>query len=74
MTDSLLDGEEQDVGATAVTARTPDGDAPAEERARWLGLQERLETRAELADAGLFESRGGPASRVDPITASTRRT
>jgi len=37
-----------------VTSREPDRDVPAEELAWWLGLQERLETRAELAAAGLL--------------------
>jgi hypothetical protein len=54
VTDSLLDGGEQTTIQEAVTARCPDSDVPGEELAWWLALQERLETRAELAAAGLL--------------------
>jgi hypothetical protein len=35
----------------AVTARRPAGQLPVQELASWLGLRERLETRAELSGA-----------------------
>jgi len=54
VTDSLLHGGEQGTIQEAVTARQPDRDVPGEELAWWLALQERLETRAELAAAGLL--------------------
>jgi len=54
VTDSLLDGGDQTAIQDAVTARQPDSDVPGEELAWWLALQERLETRAELAAAGLL--------------------
>jgi hypothetical protein len=54
VTDSLLDGGEQGTIQEAVTARQPDGDVPGEELAWWLALQERVETRGELAAAGLL--------------------
>ncbi len=54
VTDSLLDGGEDGTLEAAVTARAPDEDVPEEELEWWLGVQERLETRAELADAGLL--------------------
>jgi hypothetical protein len=54
LTHSLLEGSEQEILDRAVTARQPDSDVPGEELAWWLALQERLETRAELAAAGLL--------------------
>ena len=54
LTDSLLYGGEQTTIQDAVTARQPDSDVPGEELAWWLAVQERLETRAELAAAGLL--------------------
>jgi hypothetical protein len=54
VTDSLLAGEDQRATGSAVTAREPDPDLPAEQLDWWLRVQERLETRAELADAGLL--------------------
>jgi hypothetical protein len=54
LTQSLLAGSEQEILDHAVTCRSPDRDVPVEELAWWLALQERLETRAELAAAGLL--------------------
>ena len=54
LTHSLLEGSEQEIRDRAVTSRQPDRDVPDEELAWWLALQERLETRAELANAGLL--------------------
>jgi len=54
LTHSLLEGSEQEILDRAVTSRQPDSDVPDEELAWWLALQERLETRAELANAGLL--------------------
>lgn len=54
VTESLLDGGEEETMPEAVTARAPDDDVAEQEREWWLGLQERLETRAALADAGLL--------------------
>ena len=54
LTHSLLEGSEQEIRDRAVTSRQPDRDVPGEELAWWLALQERLETRAELANAGLL--------------------
>jgi hypothetical protein len=51
---SLLDGSDEEILERAVTGRSPDREVPAEELAWWVGLQERLETRAELAAAGLL--------------------
>ena len=42
------------VFADAVTEREPDADVPDSELAWWLLCQERAETRAALADAGLL--------------------
>jgi hypothetical protein len=54
ITSALLDGSEEEILERAVTSRQPDRDVPDEELAWWLALQERLETRAELAAAGLL--------------------
>jgi hypothetical protein len=54
ITSALLDGSEEEILERAVTSRQPDRDVPDEELAWWLALQERLETRAELANAGLL--------------------
>ena len=51
---SLLAATEQEIFDHAVTCRSPDREVPVEELAWWLALQERLETRAELAAAGLL--------------------
>jgi len=40
--------------ADAITEREPDADVPDSELAWWLFCQERAETRAALADAGLM--------------------
>jgi hypothetical protein len=54
LTSALLDGSDEEILERAVTSRAPDRDVPVEELAWWLALQERLETRAELAAAGLL--------------------
>jgi hypothetical protein len=54
LTGGPLDRSEQEILESAVTSRSPDRDVPAEELAWWLGLQARLETRPELAAAGLL--------------------
>ena len=54
VTSALLAGSEDEIFERAVTSREPDREVPIEELAWWLGVQERLETRAELAAAGLL--------------------
>jgi len=54
LTSALVDGSEEEILERAVTSYSPGRDVPVEELAWWLGLQERLETRAELAAAGLL--------------------
>ncbi len=51
---SLLAGSDEDTIRHAVTSRDPDLDVADHDLAWWLGLQERLEIRAELARAGLL--------------------
>jgi len=51
---SLLAGSDEDTIRHAVTSREPDRDVADHDLAWWLGLQERLEIRAELARAGLL--------------------
>ena len=54
VTETLLAGTDRLVHQQAITAREPDGDVAAQDLAWWLGLQERLEIRAELSHAGLL--------------------
>ena len=51
---SLLAGSDEETIWRAVTSREPDRDVADEDLAWWLGLQERLEIRADLARAGLL--------------------
>ena len=51
---SLLAGSDEETIWHAVTSREPDRDVADRELAWWLGLQERLEIRAELHRAGLL--------------------
>jgi hypothetical protein len=80
VTDSLLNGGEPGTIQDAVTACQPDGQVPCEELAWWVALQERLETRAELAAAVRCSgerdserpSEGGGARRALELTARHR--
>ena len=51
---SLLAGSDEETIRHAVTSREPDRDVADQDLAWWLGLQERLEIRADLARAGLL--------------------
>jgi hypothetical protein len=51
----LFAGEaDERVFREAITSLEPDHEVPQQELAHWLGVQERIELRAELADRGLL--------------------
>ena len=54
VTESLLAGSDEETAQHAVTSRDPDHGVAQQDVAWWLGLQERLEIRADLANAGLL--------------------
>jgi hypothetical protein len=51
---SLLASSDEDTALYAVTSRDPDQMVAHQDLSWWLGLQERLEIRADLARAGLL--------------------
>jgi hypothetical protein len=51
---SLIGGSPEEVFQQAVVSVEPSQHVVPEDRAWWLGLQERLEIRADLARAGLL--------------------
>jgi hypothetical protein len=54
VTESLLECGAQEAFQHAVTSREPDPLVAEQDLAWWLGLQERLEIRADLHRAGLL--------------------
>jgi hypothetical protein len=51
---SLVSGSPEEVFQQAVVTVEPSHHVPQEDLVWWLGLQERLEIRADLAQAGLL--------------------
>jgi hypothetical protein len=54
VTATLVPAGNEEIIRNAVTSREPDEHVAVEDTAWWLGLQERLEIRADLADHGLL--------------------
>lgn len=54
MTESLLKSSPEETCQQAVTSREPERWVAQQDVAWWLGLHERLEIRADLANAGLL--------------------
>ena len=54
ITATLIAASDEETAQHAVTSREPDRWVAQQDLAWWLGLQERLEIRAELANAGLL--------------------
>ena len=54
VTASLLASSAEETTQEAVTSRKPDHQVAQQDLAWWLGLQERLEIRADLTHAGLL--------------------
>jgi hypothetical protein len=56
VTESLIDGDERVSAHAPVTDDRfePDPEIPRDELEWWLGVQERIDTRTALADAGLL--------------------
>jgi hypothetical protein len=54
LTSTPVDGSDEEILERALACRSPDREVPVEELTWWVALQERFETRAELAAAGLL--------------------
>ena len=54
VTHSLLASSDEETARHAVVSREPDPQIAEQDLAWWLGLQERLEMRADLKRAGLL--------------------
>jgi hypothetical protein len=50
----FVDEPDERIFHEAITTREPDHELPRQELAWWLGVQERIELRAELAESDLL--------------------